>query len=99
MPRDGRERFLVGYGLTLRNVGRVSEAVALLREAARERPDYPALRVFLALALNSNGAHGEALATMIDVVLTGDGAAALDGYDRALRYYRDELVAAGREPR
>ena len=34
VPEDVRRRFLVGYGSTLRNVGRADDAVALLSEAA-----------------------------------------------------------------
>jgi hypothetical protein len=92
VPEPERKRFLVGYGSTLRNVGRVDDAVGVLAEAVRTYPDYPALQAFLALALSSAGQPHAALATMLGVVLDlAHGA--LDGYDRALGEYHDELLA------
>jgi tetratricopeptide (TPR) repeat protein len=93
VPDAERKRFLVGYGSTLRNVGRVDEAVAVLAEAVRSYPDYPALQAFLALALSAAGQPHAALATMLGVVLDLSHAGQLDGYDRALAEYHDELLA------
>ncbi|MCB9559906.1 MAG: tetratricopeptide repeat protein [Kofleriaceae bacterium] len=94
VPASQRKRFVVGYGSTLRNVGRTDDAVAVLAEAVRDYPDYPALQAFLGLALHSAGQPQAALATMLGVVLDLAGAEALDGYERALGEYHDELLAA-----
>lgn len=69
-PADDRAGFLLGFGSTLRNVGRVDDAVAVLGEAVLAHPDHAALRAFLALALGSAGHHALALATMLDAGLT-----------------------------
>jgi predicted Zn-dependent protease len=91
--REGDEHgAIVFYGSTLRNVGRIDDAVGVLAEAVRTYPDYPALQAFLALALSAAGQPHAALATMLGVVLDlGHGS--LDGYDRALAEYHDELLA------
>lgn len=91
VPEPERRRFLVGFGSTLRNVGRADDAVALLTEAVAADPDYPALHAFLALALLSAGHPKAALATMLGVALDVGGAA-FDGYDRALTAYHQELL-------
>jgi tetratricopeptide (TPR) repeat protein len=100
VPDDRRREFSIGYGSTLRNVGRSEEAVAILGEAVERYPDDPALEAFLALALFSEGHAAAALATMLDAVLALDRRApALGGYERALGHYRDELLEAAVEAR
>ena len=91
VPADQEKRFLVGYGSTLRNVGRADDAVAILAAAVERHPDYPALAAFLALALVDAGHPRPALATMLGVVLDLH-AGALDGYERALTEYQRELL-------
>ncbi len=93
VPGADRRKFLVGYGSTLRNVGRIAESIELLRAAAAEMPELPAFPAFLALALHSAGRHDEAMVAALDAVLrTNAATGTLGGYDRALRHYRDELA-------
>jgi tetratricopeptide (TPR) repeat protein len=92
VPADVERGFFVGYGSTLRNVGRTADAIACLRAAIAKYPTYVPLRAFLALALYSAGEHAAAMATMLDALLVG----APGDYDRALAYYRDELSASAR---
>jgi tetratricopeptide (TPR) repeat protein len=90
---DGERRhFLVGYGSTLRNVGRADEAVAILGDAAAADPDYAPFQAFLALALLSAGHPRAAVATMLGVTLDLAPPAALDGFGRALSSYYEELL-------
>jgi hypothetical protein len=93
VPADVEKRFLVGYGSTLRNVGRIDDSVAILGEAIAKYPGYPALQVFLALSLLDAGHPKAAMAAMLGVVLDVH-AGALDGYDRALVEYHAELLKA-----
>jgi len=92
VPAAERRRFFVGYGSTLRNVGRADDAVAILAQAVADDPDYPAFAAFLALALASAGHPKAALATMLGCVLDVASAGALDGYERALTEYHRELL-------
>lgn len=96
VPAAERPGFLVGFGSTLRNVGRVADAVARLDEAVRAYPEDPALHAFRALALHSAGRHAEALATMLAAGLLAARAGGFAGYERALAEYQAELLAAAR---
>lgn len=90
---DERAGFLLGYGSTLRSVGRFDDALAILGQAVADYPEHAALRAFLALALHSAGHATLALATMLDAGL----AAAPDAfapYRRALADYAQELQDA-----
>lgn len=89
---DDRSGFLLGYGSTLRSVGRLKEAVEVLRSAVYQSPSENSLRAFLALALHSNGLYTEAMATMLDAALRAARADGFEHYDRALREYQEQLT-------
>lgn len=80
-----RARCLLQLGSSLRNVGRVDEAVTLLDAARREFPDFRPLRAFLALALHSAGRDREALRELLETI-ADEGE-----YARSLRAYAAEL--------
>lgn len=80
-----RARCLLQLGSSLRNVGRVDEAVTLLEDARREFPEFRPLRAFLALALHSAGRDGDALRELLETI-ADEGL-----YERALRAYAAEL--------
>jgi tetratricopeptide (TPR) repeat protein len=92
VPDDKRRRFLVGYGSTLRNVGRAEEAVAIYAQAIVDYPDYPAFAAFLALALADAGHPKAALATMLGCALDASRPGVFDGYERALGEYHQLLL-------
>lgn len=95
VPVDERRRFVVGYGSTLRNVGRFDDAVGVLGQAVADDPQYPPFAAFLALALASAGHPGAALATLLGCTLEVARDGAFDGYERALAEYHLELLATG----
>jgi len=92
VPIELRRRFLVGYGSTLRQVGRLEESVAVLGDACGADPGYPAYKVFLALALFSSGERTASVATLLDAVLDVAGGSSLDGYERAIAEYQRQLL-------
>jgi predicted Zn-dependent protease len=92
VPVGMRRRFLVGYGSTLRNVGRLDDAVAILGDAVASDPEYPAFAAFLALALASIGQPRAALATLLGCALDVARPGAFDGYERALAEYHRDLL-------
>jgi catechol 2,3-dioxygenase-like lactoylglutathione lyase family enzyme len=61
-----RARCLLQLGSSLRNVGRLDEAVSLLQSARSEFPEFRPLRAFLALALHSAGRDREALRVLLE---------------------------------
>lgn len=93
VPEPERRKFTVGYGSTLRNVGRADDAVAVLAQALADDPDYPAFTAFLALALAAAGHPKAALATMLGCALDVARPDSFDGYERALAAYHRELLA------
>ena len=99
VPPDARRRFLVGYGSTLRNVGRVDESVAILGEAVAADPDYAPFKIFLGLALHSAGQHAAAIAALLEAALDLDGGARLDGFERAIGEYQREMLDRALEPK
>ena len=88
---DDLPRLYVQLGSTLRNVGETSEAVRFLAEGRQRFPDHAAIRAFYALALVSAGRCQEAAVTLLELVTEQSSSIDLDGYDRALRHYTDEL--------
>ena len=99
VPPEARRRFLVGYGSTLRNVGRVDESVAILGEAVAADPDYAPFKVFLGLALHSAGQHAAAIATLLEAILDLHGGAHHDGFERAIGEYQREILDRALEPK
>ena len=94
VPADDRRRFFVGYGSTLRNVGRADDAIGILGSAIADDPQYPPYAAFLALALGSAGHPRAALATLLGCTLDAARPDAFDGYERALAAYQAELLEA-----
>lgn len=93
VPEPMRKRFLVGYGSTLRNVGRADDAVGVLSQAVIDYPDYPALKAFLALALLDAGHPKAAVAAMLGVALDVAKDNVFEGYQRALSEYHQLLLS------
>lgn len=92
VPEERRRHFFVGYGSTLRNVGRADDAVAILARAIADDPGYAPFAAFLALALAEAGHTKAALATMLGCALDVARPGAFDGYERALNEYHRLLL-------
>ncbi|OCG75208.1 tetratricopeptide repeat protein [Microbacterium sediminis] len=78
----------IQHASTLRNLGRVDEAIAMLRAAPAHPSVGAAHAVFLALALHSAGRHDEALRVAIEAVEP-----TLPRYNRSVRAYAAALTA------
>lgn len=90
LPEPNLQGLLLGLGSTLRNVGAHAEAVALLSDAVERYPNHADLTIFLAFARHSAGDPAGALVTLLDLILATPEIE-LHGYDRAIRYYTDDL--------
>lgn len=88
---DDLPRLYVQLGSTLRNVGQLNEAVDFLQEGHNRFPNHAALRAFHALALVSAERCREAVVSLLEMVTANEDAIGLDGYERALRAYTEEL--------
>jgi tetratricopeptide (TPR) repeat protein len=92
VPGHAKRRFYVGYGSTLRNVGRADDAVAILGQALVDEPNYPPYSAFLSLALLSAGHPRAAVAAMLGCALDVAVPGVFDGFERALGAYHGELL-------
>ncbi|QEE61910.1 tetratricopeptide repeat protein [Salinibacterium sp. dk2585] len=77
----------VQYGSTLRNLGRLDEAIAILSAAPTHESTGSAPRVVLALALHSVGRKDEALRVAIEAQID-----TLPRYQRSMRNYAAALT-------
>lgn len=77
----------VQYGSTLRNLGRLDEAIAVLSAAPTHESTGSAPRVVLALALHTAGRTDEALRVAIEAQID-----ALPRYQRSMRAYAAALT-------
>ncbi|QHF24866.1 tetratricopeptide repeat protein [Rathayibacter sp. VKM Ac-2804] len=80
-------RLSIQYASTLRNLGRIDEAIALLSETEPHPSIGAARQVFLALALHSAGRTDEALRTALEAL-----APALPRYRRSVAAYAADLT-------
>lgn len=87
---DRAARLVVQHASTLRNLGRVDDAIATLRDAPLHPATGVAPRVFLALALHSAGRVDEALRVAIEAVEP-----TLPRYHRSVRAYAAALTEPG----
>ena len=90
LPPDLELRARIQLASTLRNLGEHAEAVDLLRDVVRHHPDHRAARMFLALALVSDGQASAAVHELLDLLLTHPGPP--EAYAVSLRWYADDLV-------
>lgn len=77
----------VEYGSTLRNLGRLDEAIAILQAAPTHETTGSAPRIVLALALHSAGRKDEALQVAIGAQIES-----LPRYQRSMRNYAAALT-------
>ena len=80
-------RLAVQYGSTLRNLGRLDEAIRILRSAPTHESTGSAPRLVLALALHSAGQKDEALQVAIEAQIE-----TLPRYQRSMRSYAAALT-------
>ena len=84
---DRAAQLVVQHASTLRNLGRIDESIAMLRDAPVHPATGAAPQVFLALALHSAGRADEALRVAIEAVEPG-----LPRYRRSVSAYARALT-------
>ena len=91
-PHDERADFLLGYGSTLKNVGRLEESEGVLSAAVQEFPGHQALPVFLALTHLALGKGARAVSGLLQHLLDcATEAPQLQSYAKAIEGYVAEL--------
>lgn len=92
VPQSSRREFVICYGSTLRNVGRLDEAKGLLNDHLSAHSDDRVARCFRALTSHSAGESDSAVAELLDVVIGLSSESSPGGFWRALSEYRDVLT-------
>jgi catechol 2,3-dioxygenase-like lactoylglutathione lyase family enzyme len=83
---------LLQLGSSLRNVGRVRDALAVLDGGVARFPDHVALRLFRAFALSSDGRDRDALVDVLDLARTRIDVPEVQRYARSLENYTRDLA-------
>lgn len=87
LPAEYLPQIYLQLGSSLRNVGRLDEAVAMLQKAVNEYPERPSLKVFLALAQESAGRTHDALTTLFELAVSHAETADMKRYARSIHAY------------
>jgi tetratricopeptide (TPR) repeat protein len=82
---------LLQLGSSLRNVGRIDDALAVLGDGVSRFPEHAALRVFRAFALATAGRDREALVDVLHLARTRIDAPDVQRYARSLENYTRDL--------
>ena len=90
-----RHRAVIQLASSLRNVGGHDEAVRLLDELARDRPESIGIAAFRALALQSAGRPEEALGSLLAAVAHESMDEDVQRYRRSLTAYAADLTPKG----
>jgi cyanophycin synthetase len=91
LPAELVPRALLQLGSSLRNLGRLDDALALFDDAVARFPDDAALPLFRAFVLADLGRDREALVSVLDLARTRIAAPEIARYARALQGYTREL--------
>jgi [ribosomal protein S5]-alanine N-acetyltransferase len=87
---EERARFFVGFGSTLRNNLKFGESSQVLKSSLETFPKYPALDIFLAFTIYSDGKYKSASEHLFKAISKIDQKV-FDGYERAINWYVENL--------
>jgi len=90
LPATEQAGFFVGFGSTLRNNLDFVRSEKILTDAIVHFPNYPALKVFLAFTLHSQGKFRKASEALFTSTVEMPEKA-YDGYERAIKWYVENL--------
>lgn len=91
LPPNEHSNALIGLGSTLRALGQLDRSAEILRSGQRLFPENREFDAFLALTLHAQGQHAEALALVLDTLITTTEDPGLTAYGRALRQAASQL--------
>ncbi len=92
LPPELEPRCRLQLASSLRNVGRIHDAIAAFDDAIARYPNDAALRLFRAFALADVGREREALVDVIDLARTRIHAPEISRYGRSLKNYNRDLL-------
>lgn len=92
LPDELVPRALLQLGSSLRNAGRLDDALALFDGAVARFPDQASLRLFRAFALAEGGRDRDALVDVLHLARTRIDAPDIHRYARSLENYTRDLA-------
>ena len=92
LPPNDHAGALIGLGSTLRNLGEIDRAAAVLESGRDLFPDLREFDAFLALVRHDQGRHAEALQLALTTLADTADDPGITAYSRALRHYADQLT-------
>ncbi|MGE5274067.1 MAG: tetratricopeptide repeat protein [Verrucomicrobiota bacterium] len=91
LPDDQARGAYLGFGSTLRTLGRDADSERVFREGIDRFPDFLPLRVFHAMLEYNLGRSREAVRTLIEVLLEATDDPTIVRYRRSLSGYAEDL--------
>jgi tetratricopeptide (TPR) repeat protein len=91
LPDDQARGAYLGFGSTLRTLGRDADSERVFAEGIERFPDFLPLRVFYAMLEYNLGHSREAVRTLIEVVLEATDDPTILRYRRSLSGYAEDL--------
>ena len=91
LPPNELSGALLGLGATLRTLGQLVRATAVLRSGKAQFPDNREFDVFLALVLHAQQKHAEALQLVLEVLCDTSEDPGLTAYQRVIRHEAAKL--------
>lgn len=90
LPSEEQAGFFIGYGSTLRNNFKFSESSQVLIKGVEAFPKYPAIEVFLAFTLYSEGKYKQASEKLFKAISKIESKV-FGGYEKAICWYSENL--------
>jgi tetratricopeptide (TPR) repeat protein len=91
LPDDQARGAYLGFGSTLRTLGRDAESERVFLEGIERFPDFRPLRIFYAMLEYNLGRSGEAVRTLIELLLEATDDPTILRYRRSLGAYAEDL--------
>ena len=91
LPPNELSGALLGLGATLRTLGQLVRATAVLRSGKAQFPDNREFDVFLAIVLHDQQKHAEALKLVLEVLCDTSEDIGITAYQRAIRHEASKL--------
>ncbi|SDN59810.1 tetratricopeptide repeat protein [Bacillus sp. OK048] len=82
---------LLQLGSSLRNVGRIDDAIRILSDAEQRYPEFPSISMFLGIAMHDKNRNAEALRKNLNVMLRHVKTSDIERYRMALENYIKDI--------
>jgi tetratricopeptide (TPR) repeat protein len=82
---------LLQLGSSLRNVGRINDAISVLSDAEKRYPEFPSITMFLGMAMHDRNMNTEALRTVLNSMLRNVKTSDIERYRIGIEKYINDI--------